>query len=75
MTQWQTRREVYGGILPIWRACRTVDGIAEVDMLIYGTQGEAIARMHKLNAKKSARSGWHRSERRNELNYREYITE
>lgn len=51
MTQWQVCREVYGGILPIWRACRTVDGIAEVDVLIYGTQSEAIARMHELNAR------------------------
>jgi hypothetical protein len=27
-----------------------VDGVAEVDVLIYGTQSEAIARMHELNA-------------------------
>lgn len=51
MTQWQVCREVYGGRLPIWRACRTADGIAEVDMLIYGTQSEAITRMRELNAK------------------------
>lgn len=54
MTQWQVCREVYGGRLPIWRACRTADGIAEVDMLIYGTQSEAIARMRELNAKEKA---------------------
>lgn len=50
-------REVYGGILPIWRACRTVDGIAEVDMLIYGTQSEAIARMRELNAESKKGEG------------------
>nr|DAM43661.1 MAG TPA: hypothetical protein [Caudoviricetes sp.] len=50
MTKWQVCREVYGGILPIWRAFRMVDGVAEVDVLIYGTQSEAIARMHELNA-------------------------
>jgi hypothetical protein len=31
-----------------------VDGITEVDVLIYGTQAEAIARMHELNAKEKA---------------------
>ena len=27
-----------------------VDGVVEVDVLIYGTQSDAIARMHELNA-------------------------
>lgn len=57
MTQWQVCREVYGGILPIWRACRTVKGITEVDVLIYGTQSEAIARMHELNAESKKGEG------------------
>ena len=50
MTKWKVCREVYGGILPIWRAFRMVDGVVEVDVLIYGTQSDAIARMHELNA-------------------------
>ncbi len=48
--KWDICRQIVNGILPMWRACRTVDGIAEVDVLIYGTQSEAIARMHELNA-------------------------
>ena len=36
--------------MTMWRVFREVDGVEEVDMLIYGTQGEAIARMHELNA-------------------------
>lgn len=50
MTKWQTRRELVTKNLPMWRVFRIVDGVEEVDMRIYGTQGEAIARMHELNA-------------------------
>ena len=54
MRKWDVCRQVVDGILPMWRACRTVDGIAEVDVLIYGTQDEANVRMRELNAKEKA---------------------
>lgn len=50
MTKWQPRRDLVTKNLTMWRLFRIVDGVEEVDMLIYGTQGEAIARMHELNA-------------------------
>ena len=50
MTQWTTCSECVGGILPIWRACRTLDGTRETDIAIYGTQEEALKRARELNA-------------------------
>lgn len=50
MTKWQTRRDLVTKNLTAWKLFRIVDGVEEVDIRIYGTQGEAIARMHKLNA-------------------------
>ena len=53
-TQWTPCSEIVGGILPIWRAFRTVDGAVEIDVPIYGTQGEALHRARELNAKEKA---------------------
>ena len=41
MTQWAPCSERVGGILPMWRACRMVDGMRETDISIYATLGEA----------------------------------
>ena len=54
MTQWTPCSEIVGGILPMWRACRMVDGMRETDISIYGTQGEALKRARELNAKEKA---------------------
>ena len=54
MTQWTPCSERVGGILPMWRACCTVDGAVEIDVPIYGTQGEALQRARELNAKEKA---------------------
>lgn len=54
MTQWAPCSERVGGILPMWRACRMVDGMRETDISIYGTQGEALKRARELNAKEKA---------------------
>lgn len=54
MGKWDVCRQVVDGILPIWRACRTVDGMRETDISIYGTQGEALHRVRELNAKEKA---------------------
>lgn len=52
MTQWTLCSEIVGGILPMWRACRTVDGMRETDISIYGTQGDALERARELKQKK-----------------------
>lgn len=54
MTEWQPRRQIVNGILPMWRACRTGGGTVEKDIAIYGTQGEALHRARELNAKEKA---------------------
>lgn len=54
MGKWDVCRQVVDGILPMWRACRTVDGMRETDISIYGTQGEALHRARELNAKENA---------------------
>ena len=51
MCKWDVCRQVVDGILPMWRACRTLDGTRETDIAIYGTQGEALHRARELNAK------------------------
>lgn len=50
MTKWQTRREMVSPPLTMWRLFRTVDGVEELDIYIYGTQDEANVRMRELNA-------------------------
>ena len=50
MTKWQTRRELVTKNLTMWKLFRIVDGVEEVDVRIYGTWDEAVARMHELNA-------------------------
>ena len=54
MTKWQTRREIVSPPLTMHIVFRIVDGVEELDIYIYGTQSEAIARMHELNAKEKA---------------------
>ena len=54
MGKWDVCRQIVNGILPMWRACRTVDGAVEIDVPIYGTQGEALQRARELNAKEKA---------------------
>jgi hypothetical protein len=49
MTPWQTRREVVGGILTMWRVFRVVDGVEELDIYMYGTQDEANVAARKMN--------------------------
>ena len=49
MTPWQTRREVVGGILTMWRVFRIVDGAEEVHIRLYDTQDEALAAARKMN--------------------------
>ena len=51
MTQWTPCSEIVGGILPMWRACRTVGGVMEMDPRTFGTQVEAQQRARELNAK------------------------
>ena len=46
--KWEVCREIVGGILPMWRVRRINTG--EFDLHVYGVQGDAIARMHELNA-------------------------
>ena len=50
MGKWDVCRQIVNGILPMWRACRMVDGGVEIDVPIYGTQGEALHRARELNA-------------------------
>ena len=54
MTKWQTRRELVTKNLTMWRVFRILDGVEEVDMLIYGTQGEAIVAARKMNEMEEA---------------------
>ena len=54
MGKWDVCRQIVNGILPMWRACRMVDGMRETDISIYGTQGEALKRARELNAKEKA---------------------
>lgn len=49
MTPWQTRREVVGGILTMWRVFRVVDGVEEVRIRLYDTQDEANVAARKMN--------------------------
>ena len=52
--KWDICRQVVDGILPMWRACRTVGGVREMDPRAFGTQVEAHQRAHELNEKEKA---------------------
>ena len=54
MTKWQTRRELVTKNLPMWRVFREVDGVEEVDIRLYDTWDEALARTRELNAREEA---------------------
>lgn len=49
MTQWRTRREFVTKNLPMWRVFRTVGGVEEVHIRLYGTQDEALVAARKMN--------------------------
>ena len=51
MTKWQTRRELVTKNLPMWEVFRVVDGVEEIEWSHYSFRDEAIAAMHRLNAK------------------------
>lgn len=51
MTQWQPRRDPVTKNLTMWRVFRTVDGVEELDIRLYDTWDEALARARKLNTK------------------------
>lgn len=51
MTQWQPRRDPVTKNLTMWRLFRTVNGVEELDIYMYGTQDEANVRMRELNAR------------------------
>ena len=42
--KWDICRQIVNGILPMWRACRTVGGVMEMDPRTFGTQVEAQQR-------------------------------
>ena len=52
--KWDICRQIVNGILPMWRACRTVGGVMEMDPRTFGTQVEAQQRARELNAKEKA---------------------
>ncbi len=54
MGKWDVCRQIVNGILPMWRACRTVGGVMEMDPRTFGTQVEAQQRARELNAKEKA---------------------
>lgn len=54
MTGWTICRQIVSGILPIWHAYREIDGVVEIDPMVYGTQDEALARARELNAQEKA---------------------
>ena len=54
MTKWEVCRQRNTSSLPIWRACRTVNGALELDEYTFGTQGQAQIRVDELNAKEKA---------------------
>ena len=54
MGKWDVCRQVVDGILPMWRACRTVGGVMKMDPRTFGTQVEAQQRARELNAKEKA---------------------
>ena len=51
MTLWQARRDLVTKNLPMHRVFRIVDGVEELDIRLYDTWDEALARVRKLNTK------------------------
>ena len=51
MTQWQPRRDPVTKNLTMWRLFRIVDGVEDLDIRLYDTWDEALARECKLNTK------------------------
>ena len=51
MTTWTSRIEMIDNILPMHRVFRIVDGVEELDIRLYDTWDEALARVRKLNTK------------------------
>lgn len=51
MTKWQTRRELVTKNLTMWKLFRIVDGVEDVDIRLYDTWDDALARARKLNTK------------------------
>lgn len=51
MTKWEVCRKRNALSLPMYCACRTVDGVMEMDAHIFGTELAAKARADELNAK------------------------
>ena len=52
MTQWQVCRKRTSLSLPMYCACRTIDGVMEMDEHIFGTERAAQERADELNAKR-----------------------
>ena len=50
MTQWRVFSQPNVLSLPMWRACRIVDGVLKIDNHITGTQEAAQKRADELNA-------------------------
>ena len=51
MTLWQPRRDPVTKNLTMWHLFRIVDGVEELDIRLYDTWDEALARACKLNTK------------------------
>lgn len=51
MTLWQPRRDLVTKNLTMWKLFRIVDGVEELDIRLYDTWDEALARARKLNTK------------------------
>jgi len=54
MTLWQTRRELVMKHLTMWRVFRIVDGVEELGIRLYGTQGSGGGGGGEHNTKKKA---------------------
>ena len=54
MMKWEVCRKRNSLSLPMYCACRTIDGVMEVDLHIFGTERAAQKRVNELNAKEKA---------------------
>ena len=52
MTKWEVCRKRNSLSLPMYCACRTIDGVMEMDEHIFGTERAAQERADELNAKR-----------------------
>lgn len=52
MMKWEVCRKRNSLSLPMYCACRTIDGVMEVDEYIFGTERAAQERADELNAKR-----------------------